>query len=60
MLYRLGRRRFNRRNAMGVQVFPSYWNALVTRGTETVLRLLGWLFLLAGAGLVLRSCMGRG
>ncbi len=60
LLYRMGRRRFNRRNAMGVQVFPSYSNSLLTRGAETLIRLLGWVFVLAGAGLVLRSYMGRG
>lgn len=46
--YRIGRRRFNRRNFAGVEVFSSYGKATVTRGFETFMRFLGGIFVFLG------------
>ncbi len=48
-LYYVGRRRaFNRRNACGQEVFPSYAGKLITRTGDTVLTLLAVGLSIAG------------
>jgi hypothetical protein len=46
--YRIGQRRFNRRNFAGVEIFSSYGKATVTRGFETFMRFLGGIFVFLG------------
>src|SRR5262245_11549974 len=46
------RRRFYRRNPMGLQEFPSYWSALVCTGAEEGLHLLGGIVRSSGVVLL--------
>lgn len=45
--------KFDRRNFTGVEQFPNYANKEVTRFTEGIGKLVGWVFILAGTGLML-------
>lgn len=49
----VGRRRFNRRNANGLEQFNGYASMLVTRLAEKGLRILAVLLVLAGFGLMM-------
>ncbi len=46
--YQVERRRFNRRSIAGVQIFSSYIKAILTTIIETVLNIVGALFIVAG------------
>ena len=50
--YSVSRRRFNRRNPFGFQQYPSYNQALATRGGEGCARSIGTLLALAGLVLI--------
>ena len=50
--YRVGKRRFNRRNPFGLQRYRTYDESLVTRGGEGCAGAIGTLFVLAGLLLV--------
>lgn len=41
--HQIGRRRFNRRNIAGLQLYSSYFKGVVTRIIETLLNLFGAL-----------------
>lgn len=53
------RRRFYRRNDMGIEEFSSYWKAVVLGTTETGLYLLGGLVRIAGVVQLVLSCVQR-
>lgn len=44
--YHIGRRRFNRRGIAGMQIYSSYFRALLTTIIETLLNLIGALFIM--------------
>jgi hypothetical protein len=46
--YQIGRRRFYRRNAAGVQQFKSYRHSLLSRGLERILSILAYILMIAG------------
>ena len=46
--YQIGRRRFNRRSITGVQIYSSYIKAILTSIIETLLNIVGALFIVAG------------
>jgi hypothetical protein len=51
--YLIGKRRFNRRNQAGMELFPSYGAAVVTRLTESLGRIIGALLILVGVVVLL-------
>lgn len=46
--YWIGRRRFNRRNFAGVEIFDSYGKAVVTKGFERFARILAAICIFFG------------
>jgi hypothetical protein len=46
--YSVGRRRFNRRNPVGLQQFQSYNQAVITRAGEWCARAIGTMLIVAG------------
>ena len=46
--YLMNRRRFNRRNAMGVEGFSSYQKVVLIRTGERLAKFIGLLFILVG------------
>lgn len=44
--YHIGRRRFNRRGIAGMQIYSGYFRALLTTIIETLLNLIGLLFIM--------------
>jgi hypothetical protein len=46
--YQIGRRRFNRRSVVGVQIFSSYFKGLSTTIIEKLLNLVGAVFIIIG------------
>jgi hypothetical protein len=46
--YQIGRRRFNRRSITGVQIYSSYIKAIFTTIIETLLNIVGALFIVVG------------
>jgi len=46
--YYIGRRRFNRRSIAGMQIYSSYFRALLTTIIETLFNLIGLLFIVIG------------
>ena len=46
--YQIGRRRFNRRSIAGVQIYSSYIKAILITIIETLLNIVGALFIVAG------------
>ena len=46
--YQIGRRRFNRRSITGVQIYSSYIKAILTTIIETLLNIVGALFIVVG------------
>jgi hypothetical protein len=46
--YQISKRRFNRRNAFGLQRYRSYEEGLVIRGGEGCVGAIGTIFILAG------------
>lgn len=46
--YLIGKRRFNRRNIAGLQIYSNYLNGLITIAIETLLNLFGMLFIVFG------------
>lgn len=46
--YQIGKRRFNRTSIAGLQIYSSYLKGLITTAIETVLSLLGILFIFLG------------
>jgi len=46
--YQIGRRRFNRRSVVGVQIFSSYLRSILTKILETLLNIVGVLFIVVG------------
>jgi hypothetical protein len=51
--YKIGKRRFNRRNLAGLEWFPSYRRAVLTRLVEGLFSLFAKLMILAGLLLLL-------
>jgi hypothetical protein len=51
--YAIGKRRFNRRNQVGMELFPSYGQAIVTRMAEALGRIIGALLVFVGIVLLL-------
>ncbi len=51
--YAIGKRRFNRRNHVGMELFPSYGQAVLTRIAEAFGRIIGALLILVGIVLFL-------
>ena len=47
--YQIGKRRFNRRNIAGLQIYTSYLKGQITATIETLLNLLGILFIVLGS-----------
>lgn len=50
----IGRRRFNRKNLAGLQVFSSYFTSLVIQALESIINLLGLMLIFTGAVLMLK------
>ena len=46
--YQIGRRRFSRRSITGVQIYSSYFKAILTTIIETLLNIIGALFIVVG------------
>lgn len=46
--YQIGKRRFNRRSIAGLQIYSNYLKELITTAIETLLDLLGMLFIVIG------------
>jgi len=46
--YHVGRRRFNRRSIAGMQMYSSYFRALLTTIIEILFNLIGLLFIIIG------------
>jgi hypothetical protein len=46
--YKINKRRFNRRNAAGVEQFHSYRHSLLSRWIEKVLSIVAYILILAG------------
>ena len=46
--YHVGRRRFNRRGIAGMQIYSSYFRAILTTIIETLFNLIGLLFIVIG------------
>ena len=46
--YQIGKRRFNRRSFAGLQIYSNYLRGLITTTVETLLNLLGILFMVLG------------
>jgi len=57
--YWMNRRRFNRRNVAGVQVFSSYEKRVVLTFGERLLKLLGLVFILFGIYVILAGYAQR-
>ena len=53
--YKIGKRRFNRRNMMGIEIFSSYEGKTLTRAIEGLGMLISIFFILAGLAGVLVS-----
>ena len=53
ILFVLGRRRFRRRGVAGLERFSSYGMAVFIRLLEALFRLLAWVAVLVGGGLLL-------
>lgn len=50
----IGRRRFNRKNLAGLQVFPSYFASKVIQAMESIINLLGLILIFTGAVMMLK------
>ncbi len=46
--YQIGKRRFDRRNIAGLQIYSSYLKGLITTVIETLLNLLAIVFVIFG------------
>jgi hypothetical protein len=55
--YKIGKRRFNRRNLAGLEWFPSYSRAVLTRLAEGLFGLLAKLMILTGLLLLLAASL---
>jgi hypothetical protein len=58
--YYVNRRKFNRRNQMGIELFRSYGGMIVTRFLEIIVRLISLFLILGGAGMIFKTCIARG
>lgn len=57
ILFNVRRRKFNRRNAMGVEVYRSYTQMAGARSMDMLLSVVGWLFFAAGAFCIVKGVL---
>ncbi|MEI9958323.1 MAG: hypothetical protein WDM90_18925 [Ferruginibacter sp.] len=55
LLYFVGRRKFNRRNFVGLEAYKTYEHAVANRVLNTVLKILAFFLIVGGIG----NCIGN-
>jgi hypothetical protein len=56
--FKVGQRRFRRRNMIGMQIFSSYAQGIVTRCIEGLAAFMGRIFILIGLILLIAASFG--
>jgi hypothetical protein len=57
--YQIGKRRFKRTNVAGLQLFPNYGTALLTRFFERLINFIGLLMIVTALFLILKRFLRK-